>query len=295
MTDAATDHEEPTGSERSPGERADVDAAVAALRKPDGSQLSYRDPEFVRKVLPAAWMLATGWFRAEVRGLDKVPDDRPVLLVSNHSGGNMTPDTIVLYLAWNAYWGTERPLHSLAHKLVMAAPGVGRFLRLFGTVEAQADAAEQLLNAGSSVLVYPGGDVEVHRPWTARHEVRFDGRTGWVRLAKKTGVPIVPVACSGGQETYLPLTDGRALASFFKLDSLFRLKVLPVSLALPWVVNIGDFLGHIPFPAKIRVQVLDPIEVGPDDDEHDVYDGVVALLEEKLAALAAERMLPPFR
>jgi 1-acyl-sn-glycerol-3-phosphate acyltransferase len=260
---------------------------------PEG--LSGHSPAFIRANAPGMWLLSTLWFRAEVRGLEGVPPTGPVLLVSNHSGGNMTPDSIVLSLAWAAYFGVDRPLHSLAHAMVVRFPGLGGFLKRFGVVEARPQSAEALLHAGSSVLVYPGGDVDVHRPWTARHEVRFDGRTGWVRLAKKTGVPIVPVAAVGGHDTYLALTDGRWLASRLRLDKLLRLKVLPVSLALPWIVNVGDFAGHIPFPAKIRVELLPPRTVGPDDDEQEVYDEVVALLEEKVAALAAERVLPPFR
>ena len=118
-----------------------------------------------------------------------------------------------------------------------------------------------MLGRGHSVLVYPGGDVDTHRPWTARHEIRFDGRKGFLRLAKEAGVPIVPVVSVGGQDTFLPLTDGRAAARFLRLDKLARLKVLPVSLALPWGLNVGDFLGHIPLPAKIRMELMEPIDV----------------------------------
>ena len=60
----------------------------------------------------------------------------------------------------------------------------------------------------------------------------------------------------GGQETALFLSRGERLAKLFALDRLFRLKVLPISLALPWGLNIGDMLGHIPLPAKITVETL---------------------------------------
>lgn len=276
-------------------ERAVVDTAIAAVTGTDGTPVSGRDVGFIRSLLPVAFLLTTAWFRAEIRGLERIPAKGPVLLVSNHSGGNMSPDSAVLLLAWNAHHGTERPLHVLVHSLVYSAPVIGRFVRRLGCVEAAPGAAAALLAAGSSVLVYPGGDVEVHRPFSARHEVRFEGHTGFVRLARAAGVPIVPVACTGGQETYLPLTDGAWIARLLRLDRLARLKVLPISLALPWGINIGDFLGHLPFPAKLRVEVLDPVHVPTDADEHDVYDGVVALLEERLQALAAERTFPPFR
>jgi hypothetical protein len=72
---------------------------------------------------------------------------------------------------------------------------------------------------------------------------------------------------------------------------MFRLKVLPVSLALPWGLNVGDMLGHIPLPAKITIEVLEPIDVsGMDVDE--AYDLIVGRMQTTLSALAEERALP---
>jgi 1-acyl-sn-glycerol-3-phosphate acyltransferase len=136
----------------------------------------------------------------------------------------------------------------------------------------------------------------VHRPITERNKVDFDGRKGFVRLALEASVPIVPVVSIGGQETALFLSDGRRLAHALRLDRLFRLKVLPVSIALPWIINIGDFLGHLPLPAKITTQVLEPIDLGerfgrrPDADE--VYEYVTGAMQDTLDGLAAERRFP---
>jgi 1-acyl-sn-glycerol-3-phosphate acyltransferase len=243
------------------------------------------------------WLLASLYFRAGVRGLERIPEEGPVLLVGNHSGGNMTPDSMVFLLAWNAYFGVERPLHILAHSLVTSWPVLGPFLRRWGVITAGPRAARAALERGSSVLVYPGGDVETHRPWRARHEIRFDGRKGFLRLAGETGVPIVPVVADGGQETFLPLTDGRRLAEVLRLDRIGRLKVLPISLALPWGLNVGDFLGHFPLPAKIRIEVLEPIDVvgrfGERPDSDEAYDYVTGRMQEALTALAAEHVAPP--
>src|SRR3954447_21526154 len=96
--------------------------------------LDDRDPDYIRDTLPGAWLLATLWHRAEVRGLANIPDDGPVLLVGNHSGGNTSPDTIVFTLAFSSWFGVERPFYQLAHNLVTASPGIGAFLRKFGTV-----------------------------------------------------------------------------------------------------------------------------------------------------------------
>jgi 1-acyl-sn-glycerol-3-phosphate acyltransferase len=258
------------------------------------SDLDARDPEFIRSQLPLMWILATLYFRAEVRGLDRVPEEGPVLFVGNHSGGNMTPDSLVFMLAFNTYFDVDRPIYALAHALVTAFPGIGRLGRKWGIITAGREAAKAALSTGACVLVYPGGDVEVHRPWTARNEIRFDGRKGVLTIAKETGAPIVPVVSCGGQSTYLPLTDGRRLAKLLGLDRLGRLKVLPVSLALPWGLNIGDMAGHLPLPVKILQEVLAPIDVverfgreGADSDE--AFDYVTSLMQETLTALAAER------
>ncbi len=108
----------------------------------------------------------------------------------------------------------------------------------------------------------------------------------------------MPVVSVGGQDTYLPLTDGRGIARALKLDKLARLKVVPISLALPWGLNVGDFAGHLPFPAKIRQEVLPPIDLrqrfGEDPDIDQAYGYVTSRMQEALTALAAERVLPPF-
>jgi 1-acyl-sn-glycerol-3-phosphate acyltransferase len=259
------------------------------------ADLDERDPDYIRERLPLMWLLASIWFRGEVRGLGNIPDEGAVLLVGNHSGGNMTPDTTVFTLAFNAYFGVERAFYQLAHNLVLSMPALGS-LRKFGTVAASPSNARKALESGAVLLVYPGGDYEVHRPTWDGHRVDFDRRKGFIRLALDQDVPIVPVVSIGGQETALFLSRGERLARLLALDRLFRLKVLPISLALPWGLNIGDMLGHIPLPAKITIETLPAInlreEFGPDPDIDEVYDHLLRLMQDTLDALAAERRLP---
>jgi len=259
------------------------------------ANLDDRDPDFIRERLPMSWLLSTLWFRGEVRNLANIPETGPVLMVGNHSGGNLTPDTIVFTLAFNAYFGVERPFYQLAHNLVLASP-VGPYLRKFGTVSASHEHATEALDAGAAVLVYPGGDWEVHRPSWESAKVDFNGRKGFIRLALGAGVPIVPVVSVGGQETALFLSHGSRLAQLLGVDKSLRLKVLPISLAIPWGINIGDFLGHLPLPAKITVEVLPPIEIekefGADPDPGEVYAYVTGVMQDALDRLAAERRFP---
>jgi 1-acyl-sn-glycerol-3-phosphate acyltransferase len=259
------------------------------------ADLDERDPDFIRERLPLLWILATIWFRGEVRGLGNVPDEGPVLLVGNHSGGNLTPDTLILTLAFSAYFGVERAFYQLAHNLVLSMPFLAD-LRRFGTVAASPENAAKALDAGAALLVYPGGDYEVHRPSWQSARVDFGGRKGFIRLALERDVPIVPVVAIGGQETALFLSRGERLAQLLRLDRMFRLKVLPVSLALPWILNVGDMLGHVPLPAKITVEVLPPLhlreEFGPDPVVEEIYDHLIRLIQDTLEALAAERHFP---
>src|SRR5581483_4425739 len=234
--------------------------AEQATKRIPRADLDERDPDFIRERLPSLWLLASLWFRGEVRGLGNIPDDGPVLLVGNHSGGNMTPDTIVFTLAFNTYFGVERPFYQLAHNLVLSMPALSQ-LRKFGTVAASPQNASKALSSGAALLVYPGGDYEVHRPSWDRHRVDFDGRKGFIRLALEQDVPIVPVVSIGGQETALFLSRGERLARLFRLDQMFRLKVLPISLALPWGLNVGDMMGYIPLPAKITIETLPAIDL----------------------------------
>ena len=259
------------------------------------ADLDERDPDYIRESLPRLWLLASLYFRGDVRGLGNVPETGPVLLVGNHSGGNLTPDTVVFTLAFSTYFGVERAFHQLAHNLVLSFPGLS-YLRKYGTVAASPENAKTALEAGAAVLVYPGGDYEVHRPSWQRHRVDFGGRKGFIREALKHDTPIVPVVAIGGQETSLFLSRGEHLAKLLQLDKLFRLKVLPISLAIPWGLNVGDMMGHWPLPAKITIEVLPPInlreEFGPEPDHQEVYDHLMRLMQETLDALAAERRLP---
>jgi 1-acyl-sn-glycerol-3-phosphate acyltransferase len=267
-------------------------AAVAeqAQRRVPSADLDERDPDYIRDTLPGVWMLASLYFRADVRGLHNIPEEGPVLLVGNHSGGNLTPDTHVFTLAFSTYFGVERRFHQLAHNLVLSMPGLG-ILRKYGTVAATPENAERALDCGAALLVYPGGDYEVHRPSWESARVGFGGRRGFIRLAQSKGVPLVPVVAIGGQETALFLSRGEGIARLLGLDRMLRLKVLPVSLALPWGVNVGDMLGHIPLPAKITIQVLEPIDVsGMDVDA--AYELVVGQMQTALTALDEERGLP---
>src|SRR5687768_10319448 len=194
-------------------------AARAVMSRVPPADLDERDPDYIRESLPGLWLLASIYFRGEVRGLGHIPEEGPVLLVGNHSGGNVTPDTHVFTLAFSTYFGVERRFHQLAHNLVLSMPWLAS-LRRYGTVAATPGNAEKALATGAELMVYPGGDYGVRRPTWESARVDFGGRRGFIRLAQSKGVPLVPVVAIGGQETALFLSRGEGLARLLGLDRM---------------------------------------------------------------------------
>ncbi len=250
--------------------------------------LEARDLGHVKPLLPLLSWLVHHYFRANVAGWDNVPDG-PVIFVGNHSGGAGSPDSAVFILSFLDHFGIDRPLYWLAHELLMQVPVVNDLLTRFGVVTASRGAANAILEHGGSLIVYPGGERELHRPFAERNQVQLHGRTGFLELARDSGVPIVPVVAHGGHHTYLPLTDGRRVARALRLDRLLNLKTLPVSLVAPWGVDVGGFLPHLPLPAKIRIRLLEPINVAEEFDGQlgRAYAHVTRTMQATLDELAA--------
>jgi 1-acyl-sn-glycerol-3-phosphate acyltransferase len=254
------------------------------------------DPQYIRTTLPTLRLFSDVYHRAEVRGLDNIPEEGPVLLVGNHSGGTLISDTFVFAQAFYDHFGPLRRFHQLAHDLVFQLPGVRASLSRFGTVPASPENMARALERDAALLVYPGGDHETYRPSWESAEIDFAGRTGFVRLAIEHGVPIVPVVAIGGQETALFLGRGGRLARLLQLDRLLRLKVLPAQVGPPFGVTVLDLPGRIPLPAKITIRALPQIDLkkqlGAKPDIEEAYELVTGRMQKALHDLDAERSLP---
>lgn len=271
-----------------------VDDLVHPRRALDGNDIDAWDPEYIRRVLPL-WRAALGtYFRAEVHGLDNIPDSGPALLVGNHSGGTTIVDTFIFATEFYLHFGAERRFHQLAHDIAARLPATG--LSRWGTVAASHENAHKAFDREAPVLVYPGGDWETFRPSWHSDRIEFAGRKGFIRLALERGVPIVPVVAIGGQETALFATRGERAAEATGWARLTRIKVLPVAFAPPFGATVLDLPGRLPLPAKITVEVRPPIDLverfGPEPEPEAVYQEITGEMQDRLSELQEERTLP---
>lgn len=251
------------------------------------------DPTFTELLINAVTPVINRWFRPEVRGLETFPSTGGVLVVSNHSGGVLTPDWNVLAPTLYGKFGYDRPLYTLAHYGVFFTPFRAALSRL-GVIHANQENAAQALRSDAVVLVFPGGDYDAFRPTRKQNVIDFDGRTGYVRTALQTGVPIVPAVSIGGQETQLFLTRGDWLARRLGLKRM-RLEILPVTIGLPFGLTVF-FPANMPLPAKVVYQLLEPIDIaarfGKDPDVAEVDGHVRSVMQTALDELGRQRRFP---
>lgn len=235
------------------------------------------------------------WFRPEVRGLDRIPDGA-ALYVGNHSGGFMTPDTWIFSAAVLHRRGIGDVPYGLTHDTVLRWPLVGRLLRRVGAVNANAANAHSLFERGAKVLVYPGGDIDAFRPSRDRDRVVFGPRRGYIRLALREDIPIVPVVSAGSHEGWYVLSDGRWLGKVMPVHRLLRTDVIPITFSIPWGLTPAP-PAYLPWPTSILIEVLDPIrfdrhgeQAATDADyvEH-CHRRVHAAMQGALLRLAEER------
>jgi 1-acyl-sn-glycerol-3-phosphate acyltransferase len=242
------------------------------------------------------------YFRLEVDGWERVPDET-CLVIGVHSGGALTMDAWTLVNAWHVHFQGRRHLHGTAHDVLMATPGLGDYFRAVGVIAANRTSVGAALEKGADVVVWPGGEVDSMRSWRKRDVATLGGRTGFVKQAMRSGVPILPVATVGGHDTVFVVSEGKWLANALDkvtgLKSTLRGANLPIIAGFPFPLAVEVLPAHVPLPAKIRTELLEPIEVDHDPDRvndkayvQKIYDQVEAEIQAGMDRLAAKRKLP---
>ncbi len=225
-----------------------------------GTDAKEYTPSLVQETVSSMGRLfgAGRYFGLDVRGWENVPD-APAMLVSNHSGGTTIPDVWGLLIGWYRHFGVARPIHPLAHEIILSTETTAKYFSQRGVLKAHPGvAADVITKFRRDLLVMPGGDLDTWRPYKERYSVRFGGRRGYARLALRTGAPVIPVANAGAHETLFVLTDGRKIAKALGLYEVARAEIFPVHFSLPWGVGIGP-LPHLPTPAKLRYKIGKPV------------------------------------
>jgi 1-acyl-sn-glycerol-3-phosphate acyltransferase len=267
------------------------------------------DPALARRVVQAIQPILRHYFRGEVRGLERVPAGQ-TLIVANHDGGMLPVDGLLFGAEWHRRFEFQRRLHFLVHDMVLFIMGPWRgAMRRVGCILADRHNLDAALDAGHSVMVYPGGSRETFRSFFDRKRLTLGGRTGFVRHALRRRVPITPVVSVGAHETFFVLWRGNWLADRLGITRRFRADVFPIVAGLPFGVWFGIGIPHLPLPAKITMQVLPPVDVhaeaalwlGREPREADVHDPALighlfekvrSAMQGELDRLYAERRFP---
>jgi 1-acyl-sn-glycerol-3-phosphate acyltransferase len=239
------------------------------------------------------------WFRMEFEGWENLPEP-PALLIGIHSGGPFPWDAWTVGVQWWRHFGRTRILHGTAHDALMATPIVGEYFRRMGCLPARSDSMSAALAAGRDVALWPGGERDSLRAWSQRDEAILAGRTGFIKLAIRSGVPIVPISTVGGPDAMPVLATGERLAKALRLDKVAQIKMFPIALQAPWGLSPA-LLPELPLPTKIRTAFQKPIELDSDpdrakDDDYvqDRYELVQDSIQAGMDELARRRRLPLF-
>ncbi len=266
------------------------------LTRYDIDCLDHRDPARIERLITLIEPFLERWFRPVVRGLQHVPEG-PALYVANHNGGLVSADTFIFGASIYRARGLKAVPYALAHDVILQTPGIHQLLVPLGAVRASAANAHAIFDRGHKVLVYPGGDIDSMRPFALRDRIVFGPRRGYIRLALRAGVPIVPVVAAGAHATSIVLTDGRRLAKLLGLPRRFRMEVCPVTLSIPWGLVVGITPPYFPLPTRIFLEVMAPIafdragDAAARDPEYveRCHRQVHGAMEARLSELAAER------
>lgn len=230
-----------------------------------GWSLEARSPQTIEFLMPKWEWFYKNYFRVQTSGWHHIPPQGKVLLVGSHNGGLAAPDMVMMMYDWFRHFGTERLVYGLMHPHAWKVnPQVAELAAKTGAIMAHPQMAIAAFRQGASVLVYPGGAEDVFRPYKARHQIHLARRKGFIKLALREEVPIIPVISNGAHDTLIVLGDcyqqAKQLHEWGILPWLFDIdpEVLPIYLGLPWGLAIGP-LPNIPLPVQIHTRVCPPI------------------------------------
>src|SRR2546428_8224237 len=190
--------------------------------------LRNRDVAYIKVVSRLLYAVGVRYFRAECEGVENLPTSGQFIAVGNHSGAPLLPDVAVLGAWWALEMGLDHPSYLMVHDFPFRIPVLRNFMAKIGAMPASRENAERVLRSGARLVCFPAGELDCLRSFRDRNRVNLYGRTGFVKLAYKYGVPIVPFVNIGGRAGSLPpfsnprLAPGSRPARLPPLDHLPR-------------------------------------------------------------------------
>jgi 1-acyl-sn-glycerol-3-phosphate acyltransferase len=192
---------------------------------------------------------ARSYHRYEVIGIERLIRQDPVLIVGYH-GRPSALDLCMLTVSLHERLGYLP--HGIVHGALSKTPLLGEAFARLGFVTGDGPEVAAAVARGEHVLVQPGGTREGYRSFRRRYEVDWGERTGYLRLAIKHRLPIVPVGGSGMDDAFFGFNDGYALG-----------KKLGMPAGVPLWLGLGAtgvWPLSLPFPVKMTQRVGEPIE-----------------------------------
>jgi len=233
------------------------------------------DPRFAETIRPVFEFLYTVWWRVETSGIEHIPATGPALLVANHSGV-LPYDGMMVKLALQHNHPARRECRMLALDMFALLPFLAPMLAKNGEIRANPENAERVLRAGELVGVFPEGVKGVGKYFRTRYKLARFGRGGFVRVALRTGAPLIPCAVVGAEEIH-PVV---AKADWFGRP--FGFPYFPITPTFPLL----GLLGLVPLPSKWSIDFGDPLPVdryGPEGADDPIL--VNRLAEEMRSAI----------
>ncbi|HEX2241015.1 MAG TPA: lysophospholipid acyltransferase family protein [Actinomycetota bacterium] len=219
------------------------------------------DPELSRTVLlPLMKPLYERYFRVRTIGIDRIPATGAALLVANHSG-TIPLDGAVLQYAVATEHPQKRVVRHIAANLAFRTPFFGPIARKSGAALANDEDAQELLRRGEIVGVFPEGFKGVGKGWSERYRLQRFGRGGFIQLALRNRVPIIPISIVGAEEAYPMIANLRVVAR------IFGFPYFPITPTFPL---LGP-LGALPLPSRWLIEFGEPIPMDayPEDAAED--------------------------
>ena len=169
--------------------------------------------EFAYHALPRFLLdIINKYLRVETEGIENIPNRGRYIVIANHSG-YMGFDALMV--AHHIFLHKNRIPKIIAHKLWFLMPEISVHAKKLGLVPATFENGLKLLKTGRPLLLFPEGEEGNFKPTKERYRLkRF--RRGFVRLALKTGAPIIPSIVIGAEETHITLRQVRWAKHLFR-------------------------------------------------------------------------------